>query len=143
MYRSAKSSNAPIPPFQCSRSYLYLTSLSPLQYDDGKDFGFEPGFGSPGGGGGRPRPTPSYPGPGPGPAYEDEPHLTFEMPRLDLDDEDQSPYHPTFPHNDIYKPSLNEEPFAFGPEVDVEDAYGPEIDVIEETFHDGPNEGHD
>ena len=72
------------------------------------------------------------------------------MPRLDLDDEGQSPYHPTFPHNEIYKPSLNEEPdFAYGPEVDVleddDGAYGPEVDVdfLEETYQKGPNEGRD
>ena len=71
------------------------------------------------------------------------------MPRLELDDEGQSPYHPTFPHNEIYKPSLNEEPFAYGPEVDVveedDDAYGPEVDVdfLEETYQKGPNEGQD
>ena len=147
------------------------------EYEDGKDFGFEPGFGSaggsprPGSNPGYPSPGPSYPGPGsslrpgsnpgyprpgrpgpsypgPGPAYDEEPHLTFEMPRLELDDDNQSPYHPTFPHNEIYKPSLNEEPFAYGPEVDVvddDDAYGPEVDVdfLEETYQDGPNEGQD
>ena len=139
------------------------------EYDDGKDFGFEPGFGSVGGSPRpsprpspspysrpnprpSPRPSPSYPGPGP--AYEEEeekvePHLSFEMPRLEVDDEGGSPYHPTFPHNEIYKPSLhdNEDDFAFGPEVEVfeddTDAYGPEVDVdfLEETYTKGPNEG--
>ena len=76
-----------------------------------------------------------------------EPHLSFEMPRLELDDEGGSPYHPTFPHNEIYKPSLHDEDdFAFGPEVEVfeddTDAYGPEVDVdfLEETYTKGPNE---
>ena len=141
---------------------MFEIPLKYEEYDDGKDFGFEPGFGGVGGNPRpsprptprprpSPRPSPSYPGPGP--AYEEEekvePHLSFEMPRLEVDDEGGSPYHPTFPHNEIYKPSLHdEEDFAFGPEVEVFediDAYGPEVDVdfLEETYTKGPNEGRE